>query len=56
MIEFRKRKLQKIGVSFLVSLPLEWVNYQKLQKGSEVNIRLSEDGNSLIITKREEHD
>lgn len=49
MIEFRKRKIQKIGGSLWVSLPFEWAKHSSLQKGSKLNAMLSEDGKFLIL-------
>jgi antitoxin component of MazEF toxin-antitoxin module len=42
------RRLQRIGSSILVSLPKEWVDANKLEKSSEIEIETSQ--NSLSIT------
>jgi phosphate uptake regulator len=42
------RRLQRIGSSILVSLPIEWVQANKLEKSDEVEIETST--NSVLIT------
>lgn len=49
MFNFGQRRIQKTGYSFLVPLPVEWVNSMKIGKGSSINIELLDDF-SLRIT------
>lgn len=45
------RRLQKIGSSILVSLPKEWVEANKLEKSTEVELETS--GDAISITPKE---
>lgn len=46
---FGKRKIQKVRYSFLIPLPIDWVNSMKLGKGNLLEIEMQEDY-SLKIT------
>lgn len=43
------RKIQRIGNSYYVSLPIEWIKEYKLKKGSELKIGVRENGEVYII-------
>ncbi|MFB5645694.1 MAG: AbrB/MazE/SpoVT family DNA-binding domain-containing protein [Nitrosopumilaceae archaeon] len=45
------RRLQKIGSSILVSLPKEWVDANKLDKSSQVELETGQDSLSISINK-----
>ena len=45
------RRLQKIGSTILVSLPKEWVDDNKLSKGTEVEIETGQNSISITINK-----
>ncbi len=45
------RRLQKIGSTILVSLPKEWVDANKLEKSSEIEIETGQDSLSISINK-----
>ena len=45
------RRLQKIGSTILVSLPKEWVDANKLDKKSEVELETGQDSLSISVTK-----
>ena len=45
------RRLQKIGSSILVSLPKEWVDANKLDKSSQVEIETGQDSISISANK-----
>jgi len=47
------RRLQKIGSSILVSLPKEWVDANKLEKSTEVEIETNENTISITVNKTE---
>lgn len=47
------RRLQKIGSSVLVSLPKEWVDANKLDKGTEVELEVNENNISITANKAE---
>ena len=47
------RRLQKIGSSILVSLPKEWIDANKLEKSTEVEIETNENTLSITINKAE---
>ena len=44
------RRLQRIGNSTLVSLPKEWVDAHKLQKGGQVELETTTGGDSLSVS------
>ncbi len=46
---FGKRKLQKVRYSFLIPLPVDWVNSMEIGKGNLLGIEMQEDS-SLKIT------
>jgi hypothetical protein len=43
MIEFKKRKIQKVKYTFMVSLPTDWIVNMKLGKGDVLKVALLED-------------
>ncbi len=45
------RRLQKIGSTILVSLPKEWVDDNKLSKGTEVELETGQNSISITINK-----
>jgi len=45
------RRLQKIGSTILVSLPKEWVDANKLDKSSQVELETGQDSLSISINK-----
>ena len=47
------RRLQKIGSSILVSLPKEWVDANKLDKSSQVELETGEDSLSISVNKED---
>lgn len=47
------RRLQKIGSSILVSLPKEWIEANKLDKSTEVELETSENTVSITVNKGE---
>ena len=47
------RRLQKIGSSILVSLPKEWVEANKLDKSTEVELETSDNSVSITVNKAE---
>jgi antitoxin component of MazEF toxin-antitoxin module len=46
---FGKRKIQKVGYSFLVPLPVDWIKNLDIGKGDSLKIEMLDD-NSLRIT------
>jgi phosphate uptake regulator len=46
-----ERKIQKYGSTILVSLPIDWIRDNELEKGDKVEISELPDG-SLKIAKR----
>ena len=49
VIEFKKRKTQRVGYSLWVSLPFEWVNHHGLTKGDVIIPELDKDNERLIL-------
>ncbi len=47
------RRLQKIGSSILVSLPKEWVDANKLDKSSQVELETGQDSLSISINREQ---
>jgi antitoxin component of MazEF toxin-antitoxin module len=50
--KFNNRKVQKIGYTYLVSLPLVWVEALKLERGDLLSLETTEEGN-LLVKKNE---
>lgn len=51
------RKLQQVGSSTLaVTLPVDWVENQGLQKGDEVVVQRDESGGSLLVVPNDPHE
>lgn len=48
MINFKQRKLVKIGQSLWLCAPIEWTRSQKLAKGDRVVTTLSESGDLIV--------
>ncbi len=46
---FGERKIQKVGYSFLIPLPVQWVNNMKIGKGNLLALEMQDDY-SLKIT------
>lgn len=44
-----RQKIQKIGASMFVRIPLDWKRDKHLAKGSVVDVREDPEGNLLII-------
>lgn len=49
IFEFDHRKVQKVGYSYLIPLPTDWVKNMKIGKGDLLKIEMSED-RTLRIT------
>ena len=51
------RKLQQVGSSTLaVTLPVDWVETQDLEKGDEVVVQRDESGGSLLVVPNDPHE
>jgi phosphate uptake regulator len=51
------RKLQQVGSSTLaVTLPVDWVETQRLEKGDEVVVQRDESGGSLLVVPNDPHE
>ena len=51
------RKLQQVGSSTLaVTLPVDWVDRQGLEKGDEVVVQRDESGGSLLVVPNDPHE
>lgn len=49
ILNFGRRKLQKVRYSFLIPLPVQWVKSMKVDKGNSLKIEMQDD-HSLRIT------
>jgi antitoxin component of MazEF toxin-antitoxin module len=49
VFDFGKRKIQKVGYSFLVPLPVDWIKNLDIGKGDLLKIEMLDD-HSLRIT------
>jgi antitoxin component of MazEF toxin-antitoxin module len=49
VFDFGKRKIQKVGYSFLVPLPVDWIKNLDIGKGDSLKIEMLDD-HSLRIT------
>jgi antitoxin component of MazEF toxin-antitoxin module len=47
--DFGQRKVQKVGYSYLLPIPTNWVRNMKIEKGDTLLIKMTED-KSLRIT------
>lgn len=54
MFELGTRKIKEVAGSFLVALPMVWVENQGLGKGDEVLCVLHDSGDLLIKAQRKE--
>lgn len=54
--QFRLRQttIQRIGYSYYVSLPIEWLRHHGLRKGVRLNAILGEDGRLVLEVPAEE--
>ncbi|HLI45732.1 MAG TPA: phosphate uptake regulator PhoU [Geobacterales bacterium] len=48
------RKIQKIGNSFYIALPINWIQEYNLKKGSEVRLEVRESGELTILPMTED--
>ena len=53
MFELGERKIQDLGGSKFVNLPMEWVKNRKIERGDTVVISLMTDGSLRIKEKTE---
>jgi len=49
VFDFGKRRIQKVGYSFLVPLPVDWIKNLNIGKGDSLKIEMLDD-HSLRIT------
>jgi len=48
----KPRTIVSYNYSFLVTLPHEWLNYHKLNKGDKVQVDVDDAGNLIIVPVR----
>ena len=53
-MEFRRRSIFRQGLSFVITLPIDWVRNQGVKAGDTVVPVLLENGNLLLKLKEEE--
>jgi phosphate uptake regulator len=55
--EFGHRKIQQVGRgSYIISLPKEWVKETRMEKGSELELRLREDSSLVLLPSKKTED
>lgn len=48
MFNFGKRKIQKSNYSYWVTLPLNWLQNNRLERGDEIELDMSETGELIL--------
>ena len=54
MFNFGKRRIRAMNYTRHISLPKDWLRFQNIDAGDEVSIELTESGDLLIKTVKEE--
>ena len=53
MLKLGKRRIWAINYSRAVTLPLVWVNNMHLERGGEVEMQMSENGDLILRVSKE---
>jgi len=55
LFDFGQRRIQKVGYSYLVPLPTNWVKDMKIEKGDRLHIKMTEDKSLRIEPGQDEN-
>lgn len=50
-IEIKNNKVQYIGNSYYICLPMIWINTLKIKKGDKLDITILNDGKLMVMGK-----
>ena len=53
MFDFGRRRIVPMNYTRYISIPKDWLRFQKIDEGDEISIRLTEDGNLLLVPVKE---
>jgi antitoxin component of MazEF toxin-antitoxin module len=43
ILDLGQRKIQKVGYSYMIPIPTNWIKNMKIEKGDILNIKMDED-------------